>query len=103
MEMVESSDFDTVKKVIFCQEFRVVHVQGIPLIQRYQCSASRLFLQGAAPCPFLVTPCLFLKAEMTPCPFDPFFLISGFVLFVVHTQRVLCCASFIVPFKGTFG
>ena len=24
-------------------------------------------------------------------------------LFVAHTQRELCCASFIVPFKGTFG
>ena len=29
----------------------------------------RPFLQGAAPCPFLVTPCLFLNAEMTPCFF----------------------------------
>ena len=29
----------------------------------------RPFLQGAAPCPFLVTHCLFLKAEMTPCLF----------------------------------
>ncbi len=31
----------------------------------------RPFLQGAAPCPFLVTPCLFLKAEMMPCLFCP--------------------------------
>ena len=31
----------------------------------------RPFLQGATPCPFLVTPCLFKKAEMTPCLFDP--------------------------------
>ena len=29
----------------------------------------RPFLQGAAPCPFLVTPCLFLKTEMTSCLF----------------------------------
>ena len=26
-----------------------------------------------------------------------------FALFVAHTQHELCCASFIVPFKGTFG
>ena len=26
-----------------------------------------------------------------------------FALFVAHTQRGLCCASFIVSFKGTFG
>ena len=30
----------------------------------------RLLLQGAAPCPFFVTPCPFEKAEMTPCPFE---------------------------------
>ena len=30
----------------------------------------RPFLQGAAPCPFLVTSCPFSKGEMTPCPFD---------------------------------
>ena len=35
-----------------------------------QCSASRLLLQGAAPCPLFVTPCPFEKVEMTPCPFD---------------------------------
>ena len=35
----------------------------------------RPFLQGAAPCPFLVTPCPFWNAEMTPCPFDQIFLI----------------------------
>ena len=29
----------------------------------------RPFFQGAAPCPFLVTPCLFQKAEMAPCLF----------------------------------
>ena len=29
----------------------------------------RLFLQGAAPCPSLVTPCPFSEAEMMPCPF----------------------------------
>ena len=69
----------------------------------------RLFLQGAAPCPFLVTPCHFKKAEMTPCPSDPkkklncshTWLLALFAIFVVHTQRKLCCDSFIVPFKGT--
>ena len=30
----------------------------------------RPFLQGTAPCLFLVTPCPFQKAEMTPCLFD---------------------------------
>ena len=49
------------------------------------------------------------------CPFDPNFfelkkknishtwLLALFSRFVVHTQRGLCCASFIVSFKGTFG
>ena len=36
----------------------------------------------------------FLKSHMA---------FSCFALFVAHTQRGLCCASFIVPFKGTFG
>ena len=30
-------------------------------------------------------------------------LLALFALFVAHTQRGLCCASFIVSFKGTFG
>ena len=29
----------------------------------------RPFSEGGTPCPFLVTPCPFQKAEMTPCPF----------------------------------
>ena len=29
----------------------------------------RPFSEGGTPCPFLVTPCPFQKAEMTPSPF----------------------------------
>ena len=29
----------------------------------------RPFSEGGTPCPFLVTPCPFQKAETTPCPF----------------------------------
>ena len=29
----------------------------------------RPFSEGGTPCPFLVMPCPFQKAEMTPCPF----------------------------------
>ena len=63
----------------------------------------RPFLQGATPCPFLVTPCLFKKAEMTPCLFFFFGLkrlimlvaFSSVCSFLLSTHSV-DCSSFIV-------
>ena len=59
---------------------------------------SRLFLQGAAPCPFLVTPCPFYKAEMKSCLFykkkkDFFFHVMAFssvLSFLLSTHSVDC-------------
>ena len=41
------------------------------------------FLQGAALCPFLVTPCHFLKAEITPCLFAQKNIFKFFFFFFV--------------------
>ena len=64
----------------------------------------RLLLQGAAPCPLFVTP--FEKAEMTKKKIKKnishTWLLAVLPFFFAHTQRGLCCASFIEPFKGTF-
>ena len=59
-----------------------------------QCSASRLLLQGAPPCPLFVTPCPFEKAKMTPCPFDfsHTWLITLFCPFCCpHTAWIVLC------------
>ena len=55
---------DYVRKTLWKQRSNAVTISVLP----------RPFLQGAAPCPFLATPCSFLKAEMTSCLFDQFFL-----------------------------
>ena len=62
------------------QKFTCIHNMHIACIHTlwteenklylYYSVLPRLLLQGAAPCPFFVTPCPFEKAEMTPCPFD---------------------------------
>ena len=69
----------------------------------------RPFLQGATPCPFLVTPCLFLKVEMTPCLFykkKTFFFLGSKRLIMLVAFSSVCsfllsthsvdCSSFIV-------
>ena len=69
----------------------------------------RPFLQGAAPCRFLVTPCPFQKAEKTPCPFD--FkkkkkinirqLLALFCPFCPHTAWIVLCI-FYCAIQGHF-
>ena len=54
----------------FSKVFKDVLAAIMIVVQRQYSVLPRLLLQGAAPCPFFVTPCPFEKAEMTPCPFD---------------------------------
>ena len=64
----------------------------------------RPFLQGAAPCPFLVTPCPLNKAEMMPlCFFYQFFfkcqlhmLLALFCPFLLSTHSVDCAVPLLL-------
>ena len=54
----------------------------------------RPFLQGATPCPFLVTPCLFKKNEMTPCLFYPIFFFFFFFFFFFLVKKAYNVSGF---------
>ena len=69
------------------------------------------FCRARRPAPFSWRPALLKNSNWRPALLSEifFFLISVthgfylcFALFVAHTQRGLCCACFIEPFKGTF-
>ena len=65
------------------------------LVKPYRCSVlPRLLLQGAAPCPFFVTPCPFEKTETTPCPFE---LIFFFFFFNISHTWLLAVLPFLLP------